>query len=485
MICLENVSYTYPHQETPAVENINLSVDRGEALLCTGGSGSGKSTLIRLINGLAPHHYKGHLKGRVTIKGRDTRELSMAEISEDVGTMFQDPEHQFFALKVEDELGFALECRGMDPKEIRRRVRDQAKNVGILHLTQSTIFNLSQGEKQKLALAGILTLEPRIIILDEPSANLDPAATRELARILKKLKDRGITLFIVDHRLYWLGELVDRVCVLDQGRVALGGDFGLLDDPAVRKRYGLRCVQIHGDRIPGDKIDIPHLNPCAGPRLQVENLEFCHKGRAPLFEKVSFSLPMGEVLAVTGENGVGKTTLARLLTGLLPPKNGSVCLDGAILAPRDLLRRGSIVLQNTDHQLHMGGVEEELLAAGRRFIARGEGGPSLGKKAAHALEVFGLGALKHRHPQSLSGGQKQRLVIAAALMKSPDILILDEPTSGLDGANMAIMAHVVSQLAAQGTCVLVITHDLELMEESCTGQLALPLNPIKMERKIN
>ena len=465
MIRLDQVSYTYPFQDAPAVTDISMAVAPGEAVLCTGASGSGKSTLIRLINGLAPHYYRGTLSGRVAVDGRDSRELSVGELSKTVGTMFQDPEHQFFALKVEDEMAFALECRGLDRETIEERIASRASDFGIDHLRESTIFNLSQGEKQKLALAGILCLDPRVIILDEPSANLDPESTLELAGILKKLKARGITLFIVDHRLYWLRDLVDQVHVLDQGRVVARGGFEILDDPGLRGRYGLRRA-----RIPSDVLEF--IPPASGSEgdLEVFGLTHGYKGQASLFGDVSFCLPRGEVIAVTGDNGVGKTTLARLLTGLLPLQAGSVSLDGEGLAPRDLLRQGSIVLQNTDHQLHMKTVEEELLAAGRRFM-----GNELKKKTREILEIFGLDGLKDRHPQSLSGGQKQRLVIGAALMKSPKLLILDEPTSGLDGANMEIMAHVMSAMAAKGACVLVITHDLELVQGACSSQLSLPL----------
>ncbi len=465
MIRLDRVSYAYPFQEEPAVSEISMAVSPGQAVLCTGASGSGKSTLIRLINGLAPHYYKGHLYGRVSIDGRDTREVSVGELSKTVGTMFQDPEHQFFALNAGDEMAFALECRGMDRDGIKARVAARAEDFGIAHLLESTIFNLSQGEKQKLALAGLLCLNPRLIILDEPSANLDPESTLELARILEKLKDQGITLFIVDHRLYWLRDLVDHVYVLDKGRIAAQGDFNVLDDPGLRGRHGLRR-----SRIPSDVLS--SVPPASGAGMDLEVFELTHgyKGQSSLFGDVSFCLPRGEVVAVTGDNGVGKTTLARLLTGLLPLQAGTICLDGKRLAPRDLLRQGSIVLQNTDHQLHMKTVAEELRASGRRFL-KGR----LEPKTREMLNVFGLNALKNRHPQSLSGGQKQRLVIGAALMKSPNILILDEPTSGLDGANMEIMAHVMSAMAAQGACVLVITHDLELVRGACSSQLSLPL----------
>ena len=202
MIKFEHVSYTYPFYDENAVEDICFEAGPGEAVLCTGASGSGKSTLIRMINGLAPHYYKGSLQGVVLVAGRDTGTLTIHQISKTVGTMFQDPEHQFFALNVADELAFAMECNGNDPKMIARSVKKESQRFHLEEVMDSQIFDLSEGEKQKLALASILTMKPKIIILDEPSANLDPASTMELADHLLSLKKQGITLFIVDHRLY-------------------------------------------------------------------------------------------------------------------------------------------------------------------------------------------------------------------------------------------------------------------------------------------
>ncbi|MCG8633819.1 MAG: ABC transporter ATP-binding protein, partial [Desulfobacterales bacterium] len=462
--------YTYPFQDQPAVADLSFSVAQGEAVLCTGASGSGKSTLIRLINGLAPHFHKGRLKGRVSVAGKDTALTPVRELSARVGTMFQDPESQFFALRVRDELGFALECRGTSLSGIRSITERESARFGLEGLMDAMIFDLSQGEKQKLALAGILCMDPGIIILDEPSANLDPGATRELAVHLLALKRRGITLFIVDHRLYWLRELVDSVLVLDRGRLACRGDFGLLEDEGVRHRFGLRSAAVRESALPPAE-DTSHINTRgdADHRISAEGLTFGYKKKPPLFEDVSFDLPRGRVIAVTGCNGAGKTTLARILTGLLPVKKGRIRINGRALSPKSLLARASIVLQNTDHQLHMKTVRRELEISAR-------GNTNRDRAVADALVTFGLDRFEYRHPQSLSGGQKQRLVIAAALVKSPDIFILDEPTSGLDGTNMKIIARVMTGMARSGACVLVITHDLELMDRACACALSLPLS---------
>lgn len=473
MIQFSNVSYTYPFQDQKAVENISFDVSPGEAVLFTGASGSGKSTLIRLINGLAPHYYKGALKGEIRVSGKNTAGQSIQQISQTVGTMFQDPEHQFFALNVAEELAFALECHGKDPQTITQTVKTVSEWFRLEEIMDSVIFDLSEGEKQKLALASILAFTPRIIILDEPSANLDPAATTELAGHLLALKKRGITLLIVDHRLYWLRDLIDTVMVLENGRIEFKGSFSKLDDPAIRERFGLRATQIGKTRMTRSK-----LNSMIYKDFCIHDLTFGFKSRPPLFENACFSLPRGEVIAITGKNGTGKTTFARLITGLLPLKNGDITANGNRFTPRQLLRKGSIVLQNTDHQLHMKTVRQELELAGRKSSKE-----RTKEMVDRLLEGFGLFRFENRHPQSLSGGQKQRLVIASALVKEPDILILDEPTSGLDGINMNIISDIIKKLARSGTLVMVITHDLELIDRACTHELALPLKITPFDTK--
>jgi energy-coupling factor transport system ATP-binding protein len=469
MIRFEDVSYTYPFQSSPAVSGINLTIKKGEVILCTGGSGSGKSTIIRLINSLAPCYYRGTMSGRVTVNGMDTGESGINEISKTVGTMFQDPEHQFFALNTRDEMGFAMECRGISSGSIEKAVKEQASRFGLLHVMDNSIFDLSEGEKQKLALGSILALDPEVIILDEPSANLDPEATLELACHLAELKNRGITLFISDHRLYWLRGLIDRVIVLEHGRIAETITFSDLDNESIRSRYGLRSTTILRE-----EIKLPPIEKRTCGDIEVQDLTFGFKNCPLLYDRAEFIFSSGDAVAVTGKNGAGKTSLARILTGLHPLKKGRIMHYGKRLMPKQLLKKGSIVLQNTDHQLHMKTVEQELVFSGKRFKGKPEDVDRL-------LEQFGLESFRRRHPQSLSGGQKQRLVIAAAIIKSPEILILDEPTSGLDGTNMQMMSKIIRRLAEKGTLVIVITHDLELIQQACNCELALPLQTKKGE----
>ena len=467
MIKFENVCYQYPFHSQKALDSVCFEVRQGEAVLFTGVSGCGKSTLIRLINGLAPHYYHGQLIGRVLVNGRDNTTRGISKIAEEVGTLLQDAEQQFFALNVEDELAFAHECRGEDPDKIKTTIKRSLERFSLKGVVDSSIFDLSEGEKQKLALASIVSLRPKIIILDEPSANLDPGATEELASILADLKKQGITIVIVDHRLYWLSRLIDRVYVLQHGRIKESGSYSILNKEAIRDRYGLRKT-----KIASSKIDLPDVKKAQKPGFNIDDMSFSYNrnGGQPVFNHIALNLPLGEVTAIVGNNGAGKTTFAKLLTGLLKMSSGKIFLDYRIIPPKALLKRSSIVFQNVDHQLYMKTVRAELAIAARYLVKT-----QREKRANELMDRFSLTELAMRHPQSLSGGQKQRLVIACGLIKNPDILILDEPTSGLDGMNMRIMSEMMKEFANQGKCVLVISHDLELIQEACKYQICLPL----------
>lgn len=474
MIRFENVTYRYPFQDRPAVSDISLHVAPGELVLCTGASGCGKSTLMRLANGLCPHHFQGTLEGRVLVGGTSTADRPVRDIARDVGTLFQDPEQQFFALNVEDELAFVHEWRGTPPESIREKIGRAAEQFGITHLFGSSILELSEGQKQKVGLASLLSQEPKALILDEPTANLDPEATADLAGRLAELRERGMAILVVDHRLYWLEGIADRVVVMRDGRICEQGAFDLLRDDALRERYGLRAAHVRDVRPL-----LPDCRTLSGEDrgLCVSGLTFAYPDSEPLFRDASVALRPG-VTALVGDNGAGKTTLARLLTGLNRARTGTFSIDGAAVEPSRLLARVGIVLQNADHQLHMKTVFQEVevcLALAEKLRGGSSGRAGLREETLSLLSLFALRGLEERHPQSLSGGEKQRLVIACAFVKRPDVLILDEPTSGLDGRNMERIAEALRLLAERGACVLVITHDLELMERSCASALRLPL----------
>ncbi len=465
MIRLQDASFSYPFHSEPAVKGANLTVAPGEIVLLTGPSGCGKSTMVRMINGLGLHHFRGNLSGQVTVGGRQVSELEAADISTLVGTLFQDPESQFFALDVCDEIAMGHEWRQTPPRETERRIQHVADEFGLNPILDRSILTLSEGQKQKVALASIMSLGPRALILDEPTANLDPESTEALAKTLSALKAKGVAILIVDHRLYWLRGLADKVAVMDKGQIVAQGPFELVDDASLRRRYGLRKSHVVDPR--------PELLPpelTNGHTISLCNLTYAHGRQEPIFSNVSMDLPMGQVIGLLGANGVGKTTLAMLLTGLNKAEKGYLVIDGQKRKPSELLNRASVILQNTDHQLHMKTVLDEIIASLPR-----EKKPDQKRHALTLLAKYNIAHLAQRHPQSLSGGEKQRLVIACGEAKDPDVLILDEPSSGLDGANMQLIADCAREFAQRGACVLLISHDLELLGTACWCALTLPL----------
>jgi len=418
-----------------------------------------------MINGLALYHFQGALTGRVLIDRQPVDQLEAADISTQVGTLFQDPESQFFALDVRDEIAMGHEWRQVPPKETQRRIGQAATQFGLTNILDRSILALSEGQKQKVALASIMSLGPQALVLDEPTANLDPESTEALAEILLKIKAQGVAILIVDHRLYWLRNLADKVAVMDQGRIVAQGTFDLIDDPVLRRHYGLRK-----SRVTDPRPELLPPDPTTNHAIRLEGLCYAHGPQAPIFRDANLALPMGQVIGLLGPNGTGKTTLAMLLTGLLKAQKGKLIFDGQPLKPSELLSKASVILQNTDHQLHGQTVSAEVAASLPRKQTEDPETQVLA-----LLNKYNIAHLAQRHPQSLSGGEKQRLVIACGEAKKPDVLILDEPSSGLDGANMHLIADCARDFAERGACVLLISHDLELLGTACRCALTLPL----------
>jgi energy-coupling factor transport system ATP-binding protein len=474
---IEGLTFRYRRATEPALHDLSLTIDEGEVLLVAGPSGCGKSTLIRAINGLIPHAYPGELEGVVRVGGRSTADQRLRDVSLLVGTVLQDPARQIVGATVEAELAFGPENLGVERAEIRRRIGEVAAAAGIEALLGRETAALSGGERQLLAMAGILMLTPRLYVVDEPLANLDPATASRLLATLRTLADEGHAVVIVEHRVEEALELrPDRVLYLDEGRTRyLGNVDGFLEiaDPAAVKlpfevalrRY--RAVGVAADSHvtlnPGPAAPAPLEPEDAPPRLEFKGVRAGYRN-GEVLHGVDARLGRREVVAVLGPNGSGKTTLFRTAMRLLEPAAGEVLVDGKSIASRtvaSLATTFGYVFQSPSQMLFARTVKEELVFGPRNL---GRDPESYDAIVADALRRTGLDALEDieaRPPLTLSFGQQKRLALAIALSLQPKTLILDEPSAGQDHRTAASFMQEV--LAIPGLeSVYLITHDVDL-----------------------
>ena len=460
MISVDNVSFGYGEaQET--LSQVSAAIAPGECVLLCGASGCGKTTVTKLINGLIPAFTPGcRLEGRVEVDGLDPGTTPMYELARKVGSVFQNPKSQFFNLDTDSELAFGLENEGRPPEEIRKRVADTVDALHLQELQARNIFSLSGGQKQLLAFGSVYAMGPEIFVLDEPTANLDQDAIARLHDQIAGLKRQGRTVVIAEHRLYFLTDLIDRVLYLRDGvleRTFTRKQFCALTDRE-REALGLRTL------IPAG-CTLPAAAPAGAKEgLSVEGLTCAYRKEPPVFQALSFSARPGEVVAITGPNGVGKTTLSRCLCGLIREQAGQIALNGRPLNRKKRQKAAFCVMQDVNHQLFSDSVWGEC-----RMSAPDVPDSSL----KGVLDSLHLLPFRERHPMSLSGGQKQRLAVATALLSEKPILIFDEPTSGLDYARMVEVSGVIRSLAQQGRIVLVVTHDQEFLQRACDRVLRL------------
>ena len=462
MIHIQNVSFTYEQADTPSLKNINLSVKTGECVLLCGKSGCGKTTLIRLLCGMLPDFYNGVFTGSVSVKGIDPVTAPMYEIAKTVGTVFQNPRTQFYTVNTTSEIAFGCENFGMEPKLIRDRVYETADALHINSLLDRNIFQLSGGEKQKIAFASIYAVNPDIYVLDEPSSNLDNHAINELQSMLQFLKAHGKTIVIAEHRIRYLKELADRAVYMKEGQIEKEYTMQELDSMSIAERMetGIRPVSLGGFSSLIKEQSESSGDIGGNASIQMKDVCFSYmkyKGQ-PSLTIPEACFPAGTVIAVTGNNGAGKSTLVSVIGGLLKNKKGSVKLNGNIQSAKERLFVSYMVMQEVNHQLFTDSVKEE--------IVLGVKNPDEGALNA-VLTKMDIERLKDRHPMTLSGGQKQRVAIAAAVFCKKKILIFDEPTSGLDFFHMMQTAELIKTLKADDTYIFVITHDYELIAAAC------------------
>lgn len=462
MIELRNAGFVYGNgdhgsDQDTGVENIDLTVNRGECVVLCGRSGSGKSTVLRLINGLAPGFYAGRLSGEVLVAGRPVSSLSPEERARLMGVVFQDPRSQFFMSKVWDELAFSAENLGLPPDEIRDRIRQAAQDTNISHLLNRSLNMLSSGQKQRIAIAAAALLSPPLLILDEPTANLDEQSAEGLIQILTRLKERGTTLVISEHRLHAFLPVADRYVYMDKGRLKrtwTKEEFDRLTYEDICP-LGLRHPDMAKNAMRWKTVWTTHQDCYAG-----KGLTYRYKKTRDGIDDVDIMLPKGSVTALTGNNGTGKTTLCKMLCGLIRQQKGQVLCNGRALSASHRRAISYLVMQDADYQLYTDSVGNEAVL-GRKLD------DTLRQKAYDALDAFGLRELRDRHPASLSGGEKQRVTMAAAFCSDADFIVLDEPTSGLDGEGVHRVAEWTRTIARAGKTIVIITHDKILASLAC------------------
>lgn len=471
MIKIENVSFTYERAGSQSLTDFSLSVRTGECVLLCGKSGCGKTTVTRILNGMIPDFYQGEIRGKVRVNGLDPISCSMYELSKCVGTVFQNPRTQFYTVNTTSEIAFGCENHGMEPEEIRKRVMRTAGELNMAELLNRNIFQLSGGEKQKIAFAGIYAMNPDIYVLDEPSSNLDCFAIRELRAILEHLKRRGKTIILAEHRTWYLKDLVDRALYMEQGKIVREYLMAEIAALSLQERLetGIRPVFLSEFPLPEKECVLPTQ------KIIMQDVCFSYKKQAAL-EVLEAVFPSGRITAVVGRNGAGKSTFVSVLCGILKNKKGSISLNGEKLYCKTRLSMSYMVMQEVNHQLFMDSVEEEVTLGAGEFS---EG------RLEEALSQMDILELKDHHPMTLSGGQKQRVAVAAAMFCGKRILIFDEPTSGLDFAHMIQTAELLKKIKSQDVFIFVITHDYEFILSACDDVIHIDSGKISGQYKLD
>ena len=491
MIEFEGFSFTYTGQLSSALNDVTLSVESGEFVLVTGPSGGGKSTFCRCLNGLIPHFHGGTLRGRVRVDGMDITESQPRDFATRVGMVFQDPENQLVGTDVERDIAFGLENLGLAPEVIGQRVDESLTALGLTDLRRRPVAELSGGEKQKVALAAALAVHPSVLVLDEPTSELDPESAREFMQTLVELQiEHDLTVVLVEHRLERVVEYCSRIVVLDEGRVVEDGATANVRESLARDSHRIgvpplvalahafrgsgmwrgdppvsvaEAQEAFGDLVPDE---VPEhrwevSRPCGESLIEIRDLWYRYGANGHALRSVHMQIRAGELLAVMGRNGSGKTTLARHLNGLLKPERGSVRVRGADTSDAtvpELARHVGLVFQNPNDHLFADTVAEEVMFTLRHLGVEQE---AWAARLEEILSLFHLEKHGRQYPRDLSGGERQRIAVASVVAARPDVLVLDEPTRGLDHGLKEELMQFLLEYSAVGRAVVLVTHDVE------------------------
>ena len=503
--------YSYPNALVPALRGLELTVEKGEFVLLTGPSGCGKTTFCRCLNGLIPHFYHGELKGEAKVAGLSTWDHPTTELAQHVGLIFQNPDNQIFALTVEKDVAFGLENLGVSKEEMMEAVDWALEVTGMTDLRQRATHELSGGQKQRLAIASILAMRPKIIVLDEPTSFLDPVGAERIFKVLETLnREYQMTVILIEHRMDLAVRHAERAIVFAGGEIINDGPpaevftaestrlagVGIPKIVDLTKRLSRRGVTLKGsllttdlfveemegrlpktDRRPQKRRMITGLGGLieeqrSSPIIEVSGISYTYPSGVQALRDVSLTINRGEFVAVMGENGAGKTTLVKHFNGLLKPTRGRVVVDGVDVSEvsvASLARKVGLVFQNPDDQLFSENVEEEVRFALRNFGFERE---IIDKRVDWALNLLDIERYRKSSPFILSGGERKRVALASVLAWDPEVVILDEPTIGQDYAQKERLRHFLMQLRIQGKTTIIVTHDVEFVAD-CRPRIIL------------
>ena len=497
MITIKNLSFQYSTEEELVLKNINLSVHQGECILLCGKSGCGKSTLLKIINGIIPEFYQGKITGSVEVAGMNPFETEIYKISEKVGSVFQNPKTQFYTTNTTDEIAFALENYGLERAKIQKRLQEVQETMHISGLMDRNIFALSGGEKQKIAIAAVYAVNPESGALDEPSASLDMDSMLELSKLMEQLKEEGKTIIIAEHRLWYLKKLVDRAVYLENGKITKEYSMEEMQNLSEeeRCRTGLRHTDFPGNSPAWKERSaimlsasekhtdiekrsfVSHLfkverrdsvvkRDSSGNALELEIKDLLYKRKErTVFNIDRLGFERGKIIGIVGKNGMGKSTFAKVVCGLARQTTGEICKNNKGISVPKRRKNSLLLMQEINNQLFTDSVYDEI----RLTSALKEE-----EQFRMCMADMQIDQLKEKNPHSLSGGQKQRVIILSALLSRKKILFLDEPTSGLDYASMKIVAKNIKKFKAEKKLILIISHDMEFLEEVCDRVLFFP-----------
>lgn len=465
VIDINGVSFYYKEASKASLNHVDIQIREGEVVVLCGESGCGKSTIIRLINGLIPFYYEGKLEGQVKVLGRSTQEGNIYDLGSRVSTVFQNPRSQFFCVDVRSELAFGAENLKFDKDMILKRIEDTSHELKFEHLLDRTMFQLSGGEKQKIACASVSVTDNPIVVLDEPSSNLDMPAIAELKKMIQYWKQKGKTVVIAEHRLQYLKDMADRFVYMKKGRIVREFSHGEIQklSPKELMAMGLRTLSY-------DLLDIQNKREAAS-FMNINDFSFKYKGSKKLNLSIDeLEIPKASVIAIIGRNGAGKSTFVRCLCGLEKKAKGLLEDGNAKRKAKNRLEHSFLVMQDVNRQLFTESVEEEII------LSMEEENKSL---LEEILKEFDLYDYRKQHPMSLSGGQKQRVAVASAMASLREYIIFDEPTSGLDYFHMQQVADCINNLQEKGKTIFLITHDIELIYSCCNYVLQVENGTVK------